>query len=249
MRLLYRANLLLPGLLLTLCVAGNASAADARDPWEGINRKVFAFNEFADRMVLKPAAIGYQAITPDAVDRSVTHFFNNIADLTHAANFALQGEGGLAADSSLRFLVNSSLGVGGLLDVASPGGIPRRDTGFGSTLGKWGATSGPYLILPFLGPSTVRDAAGIPVDWTFDLLQEPHTLIERERARYALTVLQLVDLRADLMRYEPAIVGDRYTFLREVYLQGRDFDVQGGQSPAADPFLDDDFSDDAVAPE
>lgn len=223
--------------LLVLC--GTAMADNgARDPWEGFNRGVFAFNEWFDTWFGKPVARGYQAVTPEFVDVRVTRFFNNLGDVTNAANLALQGEGRQALDATGRVIANSSVGLGGLFDVASAGGIPRRETDFGTTLGKWGVPSGNFLVLPFLGPSTVRDAGGIPVDWAFSPLVKPWTLFNDESTRYGLEVLGLVDKRADLLQYEQAVIGDRYVFLRDLYLQNRDYEVDG--APASDPFLDED---------
>lgn len=231
------------GVLLLALLAADAQAADPRDPWENLNRRIFAFNDFLDRHFLVPVAKGYQAVTPEAVDKGVTHVFANVQDVVNAVNFALQAEGSMAVDTTSRVLVNTTLGIGGWFDVASAGGIPRRDTGFGTTLGKWGVGSGNYLVLPLWGPSTVRDALAIPVNRTIHPVDRPLTLVESEGVRFALGALELVDMRADFLRYEQAIVGDRYSFLRDIYLQRREFDVQGGSNPANDPFLDEDFDD------
>lgn len=238
-----RRHLRCAGVLLLALLAVDAHAADPRDPWENLNRRVFAFNDFLDRYFLVPVAKGYQAVTPEAVDKGVTHVFANLKDVVNSANFALQIEGGMAVDSASRVLVNTTLGIGGWFDVASAGGIPHRDTGFGTTLGKWGVGSGNYLVLPFWGPSTVREALAIPVNRTLHPVDRPLTMVESDGARLALGALELVDMRADLLRYEQAIVGDRYSFLRDIYLQRREFDVQGGNNPGSDPFLDDDFDD------
>lgn len=235
-----RRHLLLLSLLM---LPSLATAADPRDPWEGFNRKVFAFNDWADRWFMTPVAKGYQAVTPEAVDRHVTHFFNNLRDVVDTFNHALQGEGRHAAEGTVRVLANTTLGVAGIFDVASAGGLPRRDNGFGTTLGKWGVGSGPYLVLPFLGMSTVRDAAAIPVNMWAHPLEPPGTLVPRDGPRLALEALDLIDMRADLLRYEQAVVGDRYGFLRDIYLQRRAFEVRGQRNPAEDPFLDDDFGD------
>lgn len=216
-----------------------AAEPSERDPWEGFNRKVYAFNDWFDRWVGKPVAHAYQRATPEPVDHAVTHFFNNLGEINNVANNALQGEGRYAAESLVRFVANSTFGVAGLFDVASVGGIARHETGFGTTFGKWGAGSGPYLVLPFLGPSTLRDTLSIPVDWTVQPLPAPVTAFPDPWTRYGLEALDFIDTRADLLQYEEAMIGDRYRFLRDVYLQRRDHDV-GAEAAVRDPFLDDD---------
>lgn len=219
--------------------SSSALAASDRDPWEGFNRKVHAFNDTVDRWFLKPLAKGYRAAAPEGVDRTVTRFFNNLHDLPDTVNFALQGEFAYSRDSLVRLVGNTLVGLGGLADPATAGGVPNRDTHFGTTLGKWGVGSGPYVVLPFFGPATVRRTAGLPVDWTLNPLPLPWTVIddEHEALRYGLEFLDLVDTRADLLDLEEAVVGDRYTFLRDIYLQKSDFEVDGAAKE--DPFLDD----------
>lgn len=215
-----------------------ASAADGdRDPWQGFNRRVFAFNEWFDRVAGKPLAHGYQKVMPEFADKSVTSFFRNLGDVSNSVDFLLQGEGGKAANAAGRVVANTLVGVGGLVDIASAAGVPRHDTRFGTTLGKWGVGSGPYLVLPFLGASTLRDTAGIPVDWTVNPLPDPVTLFERDAVRYGLEGLLMVDTRADMLQYEQAVIGDRYVFLRDIYLQNGDYAVDG--APEKDPFLED----------
>lgn len=227
---------------LMLAIASSLPASlqadeGGRDPWEGFNRRVFAFNEWFDRVAGKPVAHGYQRVMPAFADTAVTSFFRNLGDVSNAVDFLLQGEGGKAAQSTGRVVANTLIGVGGLIDIASAAGVPRHDTRFGTTLGKWGAGSGPYLVLPFLGSSTLRDTAGIPVDWTVNPLPEPVTLFEADRIRLGLEALLMADTRADMLQYEQAIVGDRYVFLRDIYLQNRDYEIDG--APERDPFLDD----------
>lgn len=226
--------------LLCAVVAGQALAG-AEDPWEGFNRKIFSFNETVDRWALKPLARGYRAVVPDRVERHVSNVFRNLMDVVSATNHALQGEGRYAADTAGRIVANTLLGVGGVFDVASAGGIPRRTTGFGTTLGKWGVGSGPYLVLPFVGPSTVRDASALPVNFAIHPVAAPWTIIEHTPTRFAVGFVDVIDTRAGMLRYEQAIVGDRYVFLRDIYLQRGAAEVTGetGDEPAADPFLDD----------
>ncbi len=225
---------LLPALLLSTTPA---HADSERDPWENLNRKTQAFNDFFDTWLLKPVAHGYQAITPGPVDRSISRFFTNIHDLPDVVDFGLQGAWKDSGGSLLRVLGNSTIGIGGLFDPVGALGIPNRDTHFGTTLGKWGVGSGPYLVVPFLGPSSLRNTAAIPVDWTFEPIIKPWTVVESDAWRYGLVVLDAVDTRADLLTYEAAVIGDRYSFLRDAFLQKSDYDVHG--APAEDPFLDD----------
>lgn len=225
--------------LLLLLSSSPALAAGERDPWEGLNRKVYAFNDAIDRWFLKPVARGYRAATPELVDRTVTRFFNNLHDLPDTVNFALQGEFSGSRDSLVRLLGNTVIGLGGLADPATALGVPNRDTHFGTTLGKWGVGSGPYVVLPFFGPATVRRTVALPADWTLDPLPLPWTVIdeEHEALRYGLQALDIVDTRADLLSIEEAVVGDRYAFIRDIYLQKSDFEVDGAAKE--DPFLDD----------
>lgn len=223
-----------------LCLLGSVSLAtaseDPRDPWQGMNRSVFAFNDAFDRHLATPVARGYQAVTPTAADTAITAFFRNLGDVTNSVNFALQGEGMQAATSLQRFAGNTLVGVAGFIDIASLAGVPRRETDFGITLGKWGVGSGPYLVLPFWGPSSPRDAAGLGADLVIAPLPSPLTLVEEDAPRLGLQGLQLIDRRADLLQYEQALIGDRYSFLRDLFLQNRDYQING--KPAEDPFLD-----------
>ncbi|MFZ5724738.1 MAG: MlaA family lipoprotein [Pseudomonadota bacterium] len=243
-----------PSLPVVACLAGLLGllsspvlAGSERDPWEGFNRQMHAFNDALDRYVLKPVAKGYRAVTPDFADRSVSRFFANLHDVADSANLALQGDFTASRDSVLRVLGNTTIGLGGLLDPAGAIGLANHDTNFGITLGKWGTGSGPYLVLPFLGPGTVRGVAALPVDMTLEPLPEPWSVVESDGWRISLGVLDKVDRRADLLDYEQAMVGDHYAFLRDIYLQRLDFAVHG--AAAEDPFLDDDMPEEEVAPE
>lgn len=232
-------------LLLTGLLAAAAPALameDPRDPWQGFNRGVFAFNEFADKYVAKPVAQAWRAVLPEPVDRGVTNFFQNAGDVANAFNFALQGEGRTAAETGMRVLANTTLGAAGFFDVAARGGLQRRNTDFGITLGKWGAGSGPYLVLPFVGPSSGRDVFRYPVDWVVGPIAPPLTLMEHDPTRAAVEAVGIIDLRADLIPLEASIVGDKYVYLRDIYLQQRDFQVSG--KLPKDDFLDDDYGGD-----
>ncbi|MFG6158148.1 VacJ family lipoprotein [Halomonas sp. 1390] len=222
-------------------LAGCASSGEMRerhpdDPWEGFNRKVFAFNDVVDRYALKPVAQGYRFITPDPVETGVGNFFSNLGEIRTTLNSLLQGKGGNAGVSTGRFLINTTVGIGGLFDVATRMDITGREEDFGQTLGAWGVGEGAYLVLPLLGPSTVRDTAGLPVDaYTY-----PLTYVEDDTVRYGLRALQIIDARAGLLDQEALISGDRYSFIRDAYLQQRRFEVNDGQL-GEDPFASDEF--------
>lgn len=212
--------------------------AEDKDPWERMNRRIFAFNEFADRYAMKPAAKAYKKVTPRFVDESVTRFFENISDLRSALNNVLQWEWGRAGSNFGRFLVNSTMGVAGMFDVATDVKLKKYPDDLGSTFAVWGVGEGPYLMLPFLGPSMVRDAAAI---WPEDYLRANH-YITHDLTRYSVTAVYLLDFRADLLNLEQAIVGDRYTFIRDYYFQSRR--LQAGEEPPADDFSSGELSDD-----
>jgi phospholipid-binding lipoprotein MlaA len=211
------------------------AAGTVSDPWESLNRKTFAFNEFLDRNFLKPAAKGYQAVTPEPVDTSVTNFFSNLREVPSFVNHLAQARPKDAAADAGRFILNTTVGVLGLFDVASKVGIEQKNADFGLTLGRWGIGSGPYLVLPFLGPSTVRDAAG----QTLDVFSYPVVYLEAP-AEIPVRALEIIDGRADLLETEKLITGDRYTFLRNLYVQRRQF-LLGGK--VAEPSFDDEFDD------
>ncbi len=227
------ATTLLFGLLL-----GSALAwcdADESDPLEGFNRGVYQFNDVLDRNLLKPAAKGYQAVTPQFVDTGVSNVFTNLGKVPALVNHVLQWRLAEAGSDGRRFFVNSTLGLFGLFDVASKLGIAQYDTDLGVTLGRWGVGSGPYIMLPFFGPSTVRDGFGRGGD----LFLHPLYHVDDETTKWSLRALEVVDLRADLLSVEELITGDRYVFLRNLYLQRRQFQITG-ELPE-DDFGDEDF--------
>lgn len=209
-----------------------------RDPWESFNRKVFVFNDTADRYLLAPVARGYQWVTPDPVESGIRNFFSNLDDILVVANDLLQFKFAQAGSDSGRFLINSTLGVAGFFDVASRVGLEKHTQDFGMTLAHWGADSGPFLMVPFFGPYTVRDGAGAIVSGFADVVT---TQVNHVPTRNTLTAVKLVDRRASLIAAESLITGDRYTFLRDVYLQQRDFLTSDGV--IEDSFGDEDFED------
>lgn len=219
--------------LLTTSVAVQAGEPEV-DPWEGFNRTMFEFNEGLDKYALKPVTLGYKAITPDPVETGVTNFFENISDVGSLLNNVLQGKLEAAGQDFARVTFNTTIGLVGILDVATPMGIEKHDEDFGQTLGYWGVGSGPYLVLPFFGPSNVRDTGGLAVD----MATSPISNIEDDSARYAVTALQVVDTRAQLLEAEKLVAGDRYSFIRDAYMQSRAFKVNDGQ---ADDYGDENF--------
>ena len=203
-----------------------APAAKSADPWEGFNRSVFRFNMKADKYLLKPFAKAYVRITPNFFRRGVSNAMSNVLELPSALNGVLQGNLRGAAHDTGRLLVNSTIGLAGLLDVAQYMGLHSRDSeDFGQTLAVWGVKSGPYVVLPILGPSTLRDAFATPVDWYSD----PKTYIDHVPTRNTVRTLSVLDTRASLMPLEKSITGDKYVFMRDVYLQHREFVVKNGQ--------------------
>lgn len=227
-RSLCRLGLLAAASLLTACATGpNANPADPLEPW---NRGVYQFNDSLDRNVLKPVATAYRDATPELVRKGVGNFFGNLEDAWTTVNSVLQFKGQAAAESLTRFWVNTLMGLGGVLDVASEMQIPRHNEDFGQTLGHWGVGAGPYVVLPVLGPSTLRDTASLPADWRGDAV----THIEDIPTRNSLIVVRGVHKRASLLKQEGLLEQaalDKYTFLRDAYLQHRRNQVYDGNPP------------------
>lgn len=211
------------------------AAEERSDPLKPFNKRVLKFNDFMDRRLLKPVAKGYRFITPDLIDRLVTNFFSNLGEPKVVVNQVLQGKPLLACRDTARFLMNTTFGVGGLIDVGRKVGLESHEEDFGQTLGVWGAPAGPYLVLPLFGPSSVRDSAGRVLDG----LTWPLIYMGGRRLKVSLTALRVVDTRADLIPAEELITGDRYVFLREVSLTRREYLVHDGE--LEDTFLDEEF--------
>tara|TARA_R110002020_G_scaffold130342_1_gene291623 strand:+ start:360 stop:1184 length:825 start_codon:yes stop_codon:yes gene_type:complete len=230
--------LLLVALLASSGCASTQTAENTNpdDPWEGFNRKVFAFNDVLDRYALKPVAKGYRTITPDPVETGVGNFFSNLGELRTALNSVLQGKPANAGLATSRFLINSTVGIGGLLDYATLMEVTADKEDFGQTLAVWGWDDSRYLVLPFFGPSTLRDTTGLPAD----IAAYPVTYVEDDTVRISLTALDLIDTRAGLLDQEELIRGDRYRFIRDAYLQSRQFEVRDGEL-GDDPFASDTF--------
>lgn len=219
-------------LLTAAVVSGCATVqpGDVNDPLEPMNRGIFTFNEKADEVILKPVAEGYRAITPGFVRAGVSNFFSNLGEPINALNNLLQGKGGAAASDVGRFAMNSVLGILGLWDVATPAGLEKSNEDFGQTLGVWGVSSGPYLVLPLLGPSTIRDSVARVVDAPLS----PQRYIDRVDVRNTLYVVSIVNTRSELLeagRVLDAAALDRYTFVRDAWLQRRQNQVYDGKPP------------------
>lgn len=190
------------------------------DPWESWNRKVFAFNEKLDENVLKPVATAYSEVVPSPVRTGIGNFFGNIGDAWSAVNLMLQGRFKAGLEQGMRFAVNSTFGIVGLLDVATEAGLEKNSQDFGKTLGKWGMGTGAYVVWPVFGPSSVRDSIALPVDWQ----ASPAVVFDDGRKKVAITALNLVNTRANFLRAGEMLEGialDKYTFYRDAYLQRR----------------------------
>ncbi|MEO8063160.1 MAG: VacJ family lipoprotein [Pseudomonadota bacterium] len=218
--------ILLAGLMLTGCATLPSGKPDPRDPFERFNRSSFAFNDALDRAVAKPVAKAYKKVTPRIVRTGVSNVLSNLDTVGTVINDVLQGKMRQAGQDSGRFLLNSTLGLGGLFDPASAAGFENNDEDFGQTLGKWGVKPGPYLMLPILGPTNVRDGlARIPDQYTY-----PVTYLKDTKSQYIIRGIAFVDLRAGLLALDAQLERsyDRYAFVRNAWMQRREFMVSDG---------------------
>lgn len=218
------------GLAATLAGCATGPNADPRDPLEPFNRGVYKFNDAVDTAVLKPVATAYRDVTPSLIRRGVGNFFANLEDIWSFVNNSLQFKGQAAGDSLARFGINTFLGIGGIFDLASDLGIERHSKDFGHTLGYWGVGPGPYLVLPLLGPSTVRDTVALPVDMSADLVSQ----VSHTRTRNSAKVLRVVDTRSEFLRASEMldeIALDKYSFVRDAHLQRRRNTIYDGNPP------------------
>ena len=195
------------------------------DPFQEINEKTHNFNLVLDKQLATPVARIYKKVTPDLVERSITNFTHNIEDLSVAINNILQGKINNGISDLLRFTINSSLGVLGFFDVASNLGFEKHDEDFGQTLATWGMGAGPYIVLPGLGPSNLRDTLSMLPD----AFLTPLYVIDHDRTSYSLTAIDIVDTRARYLGLESVVIGDDYLFYRDAYLQSREFDILDGE--------------------
>ena len=221
----------------TLSVGAFAETEEASgnsDPLEGFNRVMFSFNDTADRFVLKPIALGYHYVIPDPVERGIGRMFSNIGEIVNVFNDLLQGKFGQAGNDTGRFLVNSTIGLAGFFDVADSFGLEKNEgEDFGQTLGYWGVGDGAYIVLPFLGPSNLRDAPGRVVDSFLNPISD----IDHIPTRNQIYGVGVLSTRAQLLEAEKFISGDKYTFIRDAYMQRREYLVNDGE-------VEDDFGGD-----
>ncbi|MES2151579.1 MAG: VacJ family lipoprotein [Pseudomonadota bacterium] len=214
-----------------LALSGCAMGSNPKDPFEKFNRSMFAFNDAVDQAALKPAATAYKRVLPTFVQTGVANFFGNLADAWSGVNNLMQGKGGDGVSDLTRFALNSTVGLVGFIDVASEAGLRKHNEDFGQTLGAWGVPPGPYLMLPLLGPSTVRDTAALPLD----IRADPWAYKEPVRWRNVGIALRAVDQRAavlDASNLMEEAALDRYEFIRDGFLQRREsriFDGEGGK--------------------
>ena len=232
--------LLFAGLLLAGCAAG-PDRVD-HDPWEPANRGMYQVNDALDRVVTRPIAKAYNAVVPRPVRQGVTNFSQNLMTPSSSLNNFMQGKPRDGAGELLRFLINSTVGIGGLFDIASRSGIEPRTEDFGQTAAVWGVPNGPYVMLPFRGPSTLRDAVLMPLDFLVDPLYH----VDDSSVRDPLYVLRIINLRARLLSLDDLLEdsADPYITLRESYLQNREFEIYDGDPPADDDDLFDEFLED-----
>ncbi|GAC1411853.1 MAG: VacJ family lipoprotein [Burkholderiaceae bacterium] len=218
---------------LTVALGGCASVGtNPRDPFEGFNRAMFAFNDKVDQVALKPVARGYRKVVPSFMQTGVGNFFGNLGDVWTGVNNILQGKVGDGLSDLMRFAVNSTLGLAGLLDISSEAGMPKHKEDFGQTLGRWGVVSGPYVVLPLLGSSTIRDTSALPLDFKGDLWSYQSPV----RWRNTGTGVRLVDARAAVLDASDLIEGaalDRYEFVRDAFLQRRESRIHDGEGPGS----------------
>jgi phospholipid-binding lipoprotein MlaA len=221
---------------IALALAGCATTArNPVDPLEGFNRAMFSFNDAVDKAALKPAATVYRAVLPSFMQTGIGNFFGNIGDVWSSVNNMLQGKVGDGLNDFMRVAVNTTFGIGGLLDIGSEAGLPKHKEDFGQTLGKWGVDAGPYLVLPLAGSSTFRDAAALPIDYKGDLWNYTYPPV---RARAVGALIHGIDQRAAVLDasdlIEEAAI-DRYEFVRDAFLQRRESKVYDGDPPRRKP--------------
>lgn len=220
---------------------------DPTDPWEGMNRDVFAFNDEVDRILLKPAAKGYQWITPEFLDVAISNFFSNLKDIGVSVNDFLQVKPKQGAMDSARFLVNSTVGIAGFVDIATMIDLPKHEEDFAQTLAVWGVPRGPYVVIPFLGPSSVRGIGGHVGDYALHPLT--YTFFAGPGVSWGasgLRIIETIDVRADFLDAEAVAseaAVDRYLFFRSGYMQRRDYLINDGVAqPLEFEYMDDNES-------
>lgn len=236
------------GILGSMLLVGCHKGTNPNDPFESFNRKVYAFNDVVDKIILKPPAKLYKAVIPGPVRKSINNAYNNLDLIPTVGNDILQAEGKWAIKDTWRFAVNSTLGVGGLFDVAVTFGLPPHSNDLGLTLAKWGDKKSPYLVLPILGPSTLRDGTG----WLFQFaLYSPYVYINDPNVVYGLLALRVVDLRSQLFDAERLMdqALDKYSFMRDAYLQHRNYLINGTEEDDGSIYVDDQNAEETAAQE
>ena len=206
------------------------------DPWESMNRSLYSVNMAIDKATSKPLAKGYRKLIPGPVRKGVSNFFNNLTAPQSAINNFLQGKPGWGFSEIGRFVINSTIGLGGLIDIATPSGIDEHREDFGQTAAVWGIPDGPYVVLPILGPKTLRDAMLLPVD----ILSDPLYQYDHSSVRDKLYVIRFIDLRYRLLATDQFLADsqDPYVTLRESFLQNREYEIYDGDPPEDDDFFD-----------
>ena len=231
---------------LSACASMAMRATDPRDPFEPINRVSYAVNDGLDRAVIRPTAKAYRAVTPKFMQIGVTNVFSNAKYPVTLVNNALQGKFSAAASDTGRFLINTTVGLGGLFDPATAAGLDRHDEDFGQTFGVWGIGAGPYFVVPLFGPTTLRDGFGSLADD----IAEPRSHLEDDSTRWSLWMFDKFETRVRLLDADAVLdrSGDPYAFVRSAYLQRREFQVRDGNMPAED--LESEFAEeDETTPE
>ena len=215
--------------LLPLLFAPSVNA-QTHDPWRETNERIFAFNDYFDLLLVRPLASSYTIFIPRLVRQGIGNFFDNVRDANIAVNDLLQFKFRDALSDTGRFLINTTIGIGGLLDIATSLGLEKHEEDFGQTLGTWGVSSGPYVVLPVFGASNLRDSFGLILDTIFN----PLPYIDETPAKLTFFVVEEIDSRSGLLALDELISGDKYLFIREAYVQNRDYLVNDGE-------IDDEF--------
>ena len=216
-------------------LGGCATSGNPKDPIEGFNRAMFGFNEGLDKVIIKPVATGYEAVLPDPIQTGVANFFSNIADLMIGVNNLLQGKPAQAASDAGRVLVNTTMGFLGIIDVASSMGMEKHEEDVGQTFGRWGMDDGAYVVLPFFGSRTVRDTFGL----AFDVYTDPVAHVDHIPTRNVLLTTRLISDRAEFLKADKVIEEaalDKYSYVRDAYLQRRRSLIHDGNPPKFDPY-------------
>ena len=221
-------------LLLIFVVSINTFSEEVHDPFEDINRITFNINDSLDNKIAKPVAVFYGDITPPFIQNRITRFFKNLAEIDTFINQALQGKPKLAINDFGRFAINSSIGLFGFFDVATKMGLEAHEEDFGQTLGVWGVPDGPYLMLPIIGPSNARDIMSRPIS---SFLSGTFAMTDTD-VKLTLTALDALETRERYLDFEAMITGDRYTFVKDAYVQSRDYEIFDGEM-TEDDFLED----------